>query len=229
MRPQRDDQRSRRLTAKTLGRRMPVVASVRERRDARLARLGEIARVLARGGDLERLLPVVADLVHREIPLHDVVLVVGTGDRARSFLWHAGDVSSRRMRIVRSHALRLSAYFAGESSWSAGDLASARRDSIPPRLRRAAARFAGSTDKLLTLPLAVEGGAVLGTLQVETVVRPSESDLAFVQQVAGLAGAALDRHEREAIARRGQARCRRDFPMSRSVRQLADLIRRHLG
>ena len=35
--------------------------------------------------------------------------------------------------------------------------------------------------------------------------------------------------EREAIARRGQARCRRDFPMSRSVRQLADLIRRHLG
>jgi hypothetical protein len=35
--------------------------------------------------------------------------------------------------------------------------------------------------------------------------------------------------EREAIARRGQARCRRDFSMSRSVRQLADLIRRHLG
>lgn len=164
--------------------------------EQRLRNLSEIGQVLGRDVPTDRVLPTVAAIVERELPLRAMVLVTGARRGARSVVWSRRDTGARELRVARSHALRWSSYLAGAATWSATDLWDAGPDR--PRLARAARRMRGVVETALTMPVGAADGAVLGALLLETADGLGEDDLVFLQQVATLFATAIERERARA-------------------------------
>ncbi len=154
--------------------------------------LYEISKLLTRFESAELMLPSVLGYVAKALPARNAILILERGARSRkTLLWSPAQAADPALRTAQARAEKAHAYLC-----RAGDVADARNDG-PPRQsgQRPAEPVAqgGDPRHFLLIPLAVGHAPVFGTLQLECLCRPRESDLLFFNAVANQLAVALDR------------------------------------
>jgi signal transduction histidine kinase len=163
-----------------------------------LDHLYEISKRLGAFDSVERTFPELMTLASQVLPLSTALLLEGVdsgGDplpeHPHLTVWSAGESPVSRLSLVAGHAATTYAWLVGvERVELRGEAAAGLEEPGTWRVPEPPSRDEPS---FISLPL-VSKGRVFGTLQVEAEGVLAEEGLAFIDAVANLLAAALDRH-----------------------------------
>ncbi len=202
--------------------------SALENAHERLARLGDISKLLTKREHIERTVSSILGIAAGVLPLRSAILIRQAGDAAETLAWKAEDIDEERLGAVKARARTSFEYLAGRS------ITTRQQDAPSPsssRLPGASARppaHSSDTSKFVLLPLVVERGPVFGAVQLEADGPLDESDLAFVNSMVNQLAVALDRDSaiataqaaveaRRAEAERAEKRAQSQLEFTRSI------------
>jgi len=163
-----------------------------ERSQLRLQRLYDVSKLLTQFQSAEQTLPEVLASIERELLLRSAIFILESADGPRVVTWQAAGESAHRLEAAQDHAQTTYGYLVRSSI-------DVRRDSSPPqalspRAARESDRVPVHEKNFVMLPLVVNHSAIFGALQIESVDRLEEADLAFLNAVVNHLAVAIDRH-----------------------------------
>jgi PAS domain S-box-containing protein len=159
--------------------------------DVQLRHLYEISKLLTSFESVEETTTTVVGLVAQTVPLRSAILILDGAGWSRKIVWQASGETEEGLRAAKHHACGSYSYLVRSGVDLDGDDVEARPlpgpSPVDPHVRAESAR------SLVLLPIVVDHRPIFGALQFETAVRPSESELLFVNAVVNQLAVALDR------------------------------------
>ena len=161
----------------------------------RLLALYGISGLLSRFRSPEETIREVVNHVNLAIPLTTAILLDGRKGALRMLVWHSAEAGPEALLRAEANMRSSYAFLAAPLPGRPDPMEVAR---VPVDFGKRPLRVLAEPDvarrNFMTLPLAVERGAIFGALQVEGAGSLDEEDLAFVDAVVNLAALAIDRH-----------------------------------
>jgi hypothetical protein len=170
-----------------------VIEVVRQR--LRLATIYELTKLVSAFRGVEETGLEVTRLMNESLPLASAILLEARSGDLRMIVWHNDAALPDALLRAETNARASYGFLAGPVPSRAAPM-DVHRVPVPfgRRPQPPLAPDDGLRRSFMTLPLAVEHGAIFGAFQVEGAFALEEDDLAFVDAAVSLMAMGIDRH-----------------------------------
>lgn len=162
----------------------------------RLKTLYSISKLLSKFVSIEETFPQIFRSVNDSIPLLSAVIIEHWERVPNTIIWHSPDTTTDRIFKAVSNSKQFYIYIQRDILINPVDFLSEKFSMYEIKLQSYLTRPDTDSKRFITLPLIVDELSPYGVIQLESAADLNEQDLEFVDSLADLIGAALDRYYR---------------------------------